>query len=107
MIQLDLDEISPHVEKAAHAALLLDRAGWHTTAKLIMPKTSRRSNCRSHARAQPGRERLAVSASELALQPRLQELRRYLNAACQAWRKLTDQPKTIVSIGMRDWAHIG
>ena len=31
-------EISRHVAKGAHAVLLLDRAGWHTTTKLRMPK---------------------------------------------------------------------
>ena len=30
-----------------------------------------------------------------------------IDAACEAWRNLTAQPKTITSIGMRDWAHIG
>jgi hypothetical protein len=30
-----------------------------------------------------------------------------IDAACEAWRRLTDQPETIASIGMRDWAHIG
>lgn len=38
MMQLHLDEISRHVAKDAHAVLLLDRAGWHTTGKLAMPK---------------------------------------------------------------------
>jgi transposase len=38
MMQLHLDEISRHVAKGAHAVLLLDRAGWHTTGKLAMPK---------------------------------------------------------------------
>ena len=28
-----------------HAVLLLDRAGWHTTGKLDVPATSRRSSC--------------------------------------------------------------
>ena len=36
-MQLHLDEISRHVAKGAHAILLLDRAGWHTTPKLRMP----------------------------------------------------------------------
>ena len=36
-MQLHLDEISRHVSDGAHAVLLLDRAGWHTTAKLDMP----------------------------------------------------------------------
>ncbi|HXE25959.1 MAG TPA: IS630 family transposase, partial [Roseiarcus sp.] len=30
-----------------------------------------------------------------------------IDAACEAWRKLIAQPKTITSIGMRDWAYIG
>ena len=30
-----------------------------------------------------------------------------IDAACDAWRKLIDQPQTITSIGMRHWAHIG
>ena len=38
MMQLHLDEISRSVAKGAHAVLLLDRAGWHTTGKLAMPK---------------------------------------------------------------------
>ena len=38
MMQLHLDEISRSVAKDAHAVLLLDRAGWHTTGKLDVPK---------------------------------------------------------------------
>jgi len=30
-----------------------------------------------------------------------------VDAACEAWNKLTDRPTVITSIGMRDWAHIG
>lgn len=37
-MQLHLDEISRHVARGAHAVLLLDRAGWHTSAKLKVPK---------------------------------------------------------------------
>jgi hypothetical protein len=34
MMQLHLDEISRNVAEGAHAALILDRAEWHTTGKL-------------------------------------------------------------------------
>jgi putative transposase len=37
MMQLHLDEISRNVAEGAHAVLLLDRAGWHTTSKLDGP----------------------------------------------------------------------
>jgi DDE superfamily endonuclease len=38
MMQLHLDEISRHVAEGAHAVLLFDRAGWHTTGKLDLPE---------------------------------------------------------------------
>ena len=38
MMQLHLDEISCNVAEGAHAVLLLDRAGWHTTSKLDVPE---------------------------------------------------------------------
>lgn len=31
----------------------------------------------------------------------------FIDAACDAWNKLTAQPAVITSIGMSDWAHIG
>jgi transposase len=37
MMQLHLDEISRNVADGAHAVLILDRAGWHTTGKLDAP----------------------------------------------------------------------
>jgi len=30
-----------------------------------------------------------------------------VEAGCKAWNKLIDQPETIRSIGLRDWAHKG
>lgn len=37
-MQLHLDEISRYVARKAHAVLLMDRAGWHTTGGLNVPK---------------------------------------------------------------------
>ena len=37
-MQLHLDEIARTVAKGAHAVLLLDRAGWHTTRALAVPR---------------------------------------------------------------------
>ena len=30
-----------------------------------------------------------------------------LDAGCDAWNRLIAEPETIMSIGMRDWAHTG
>jgi len=36
-MQAHLEVIAGRVARGAHAVLLLDRAGWHTTAKLKLP----------------------------------------------------------------------
>jgi len=36
-MQLHLNEISRNVAARAHAVVLMDRAGWHTTDKLHVP----------------------------------------------------------------------
>jgi hypothetical protein len=36
-MQWHLDEISSQVAPGAHAVLIVDRAGWHTTGKLVIP----------------------------------------------------------------------
>ena len=107
-MQMHLDEISRHVAKKSHGAILMDRAGWHATGKLDVP------------------ENLTI----ILLPPRSPELNpveniwQYLranwlsnlvfedydaiiDAGCEAWNKLIAQPDTIKSIGMRKWAHKG
>src|SRR5688572_363083 len=37
-MQRHLDEMALHVARGAHAVLLMDRAGWHTTGNLVWPK---------------------------------------------------------------------
>ena len=108
MMQLHLDEISRNVAAGAHAVLLLDRAGWHTTGKLDVPDNITPIFLPSRAPgAQPGRERLAISPPELALNTVFENYDAIVDAACAAWRNLIAQPQTITSIGMREWAHVG
>ena len=74
-MQIHLDEISRHVAARAHAVVLMDRAGWHGTDKLDVPKNLTiillppRSPELNPPEPVEGRERLAVSSAELALQP--------------------------------------
>ena len=103
---LHLEEISQAVSPGAHAVVLLDQAGWHTSAKVKVP----------------------VNISLLPLPPKSPELnptenvwqylrgnwlsnrvfasgRDIVDHCCDAWNKLIAQPWTIMSIGLRDWAH--
>jgi hypothetical protein len=38
VMQEHIDEISRHVARGAHAVVIVDRAGWHTTTSLKVPK---------------------------------------------------------------------
>src|SRR5271165_5134965 len=75
-MNLHLAEIATQIAPGAHAALLVDQAGWHLSGRLIVP---------SHAdpvsgkvpRAEPAGKRLAVHARKLALKSDLQILRRH------------------------------
>ena len=101
-----LKEISATVEPGAHAVLMLDQAGWHGSAGLIVP----------------------ANITLLPLPPRSPELNPVENVwqfmrddwlsnrvfasyddivghCCDAWNKLIDQPWRIMSLGRRDWAN--
>ena len=107
-MQLHLDEISRHVAKGAHAVLLLDRAGWHTTAKLDVPKNITPIFLPSRAPELNPVENIWQYLRANWLSNRVFEnVDAIIEAACEARRKLIALPETITSIGMRDWAHVG
>jgi hypothetical protein len=107
-MQLHLEEISRMVARGAHAVLLLDRAGWHTTAHLIIPKNLTLIFLPSRAPELKPVENIWQYLRQTWLSARVFDTyEAVVEAACEAWNKLLAQPGTITSIGMRDWAHIG
>jgi transposase len=106
-MQLHLAEISRHVAQGAHAVLLLDRAGWHTTTSLAVPhnitliflpskspELNPVENIWQYMRANWLSNRIFETYDDI------------IDAACDAWRMLVAQPTTITSIGRRNWANI-
>ncbi len=101
----NLKEISQAVAPGAHAVLLLDRAGWHVSRKLKVPanitlllpakapELNPVENIWQHIRENWLSNRIFTSYGDI------------LDHCCAAWNKLTDQPWTIMSIGLREWAH--
>jgi len=107
-MQLHLEEISRAVAGGAHAVLLLDRAGWHTTANLIVPKNLTLVFLPSRAPELNPVENIWQYLRQTWLSSRVFDTyEAIIEAACEAWRKLLAQPSTITSIGLRDWARIG
>ena len=108
MMQLPLDEISRNLAKGAHAVLLLERAGWHTTGKLDLPNTITPIFLPSRAPELNPVENLWQYLRQNWLSNTVFENHHpIIDAACAAWRELIAQPETITSIRMRDWAHLG
>jgi len=109
MMQLHLDEISRNVTEGAHAVLLLDRAGWHTTGKLVVPENITPDfPAFASAGADPVENIWQYLRQNWLANTVFENYDAIIDAACDAWRKLIAQPKTITSIGTRDdWAHVG
>ena len=103
---LHLKAISEKVAPGRHAALLLDQAGWHLSAHLVVPdnitivalppkcpELNPQENVWQFLRDNWLSNRVFTSYDNL------------LDHCCAAWNKLVDQPWTIMSLGMRNWAH--
>ncbi len=107
-MQLHLDEISKMVARRAHGVVLMDRAGWHTTAKLNVPKNLTIILLPSRSPELNPVENIWQYIRANWLSNRVfEDYDAIIDAGCDAWNRLVDQPETIKSIGMRKWAHIG
>jgi transposase len=105
-MQLHLDEISRHVARKAHAVVLMDRAGWHSTNRLKVPKNLTIILLPSRSPELNPVENVWQYLRQNWLSNRVFDTYEdILQAGCEAWNRLIDQPETIKSIGMRDWAH--
>ena len=106
-MQLHLNAISQAVAARAHAVVLMDRAGWHTTDKLKLPANLTIILLPSRSPELNPVENVWRDLRQNWLSNRVfPTYDAILDAACQAWNRLVDQPDTISSIGMRKWAHI-
>ena len=107
-MQRHLDEISRSVARKAHAVVLMDPAGWHSTDKLKLPKNLTVILLPSRSPELNPVENIWQYLRQNCLSNRVfEDYEAILEAGCDAWNRLIAEPKTIASIGMRDWAHDG
>jgi len=105
-MQAHLREVSRQVASGAHALLLLDRAGWHTTGELKSPKNITLLFLPSRAPELNPVENIWQFLRDNWLSNRVfTSYDDILDHCCYAWNQLIDQPWKIMSIGTRDWAH--
>jgi transposase len=105
-MNLHLIEISKAVAPNAHAVLLLDQAGWHTTKNLAVPANITLLPLPPRCPELNPQENVWQFIRENWLSNRIfSSYDDILDHCCDAWNKLVDQPWRIMSIGLRDWAH--
>jgi len=103
---LHLAEISAAVAPGAHAVVILDQAGWHTSAGLEVPGNITLMPLPSHSPELNPQENIWQFMRDNWLSNRVfKSYDDIVEHCCEAWNKLVDQPWRIMSIGLRGWAH--
>ena len=86
--------------------LLLDQAGWHTSARLKVPANITLLPLPPKCPELNPAENVWQFIRDNWLSNRIfKSYEDILDHCCFAWNKLIDQPWRIMSIGLRDWAH--
>lgn len=107
-MQAHLNEISKAVAPGAHAVILMDQAGWHTTGALTLPENLSLLFLPPKSPELNPVENIWQYLRQTWLPNRVFDTYdAILHAGCQAWNNLIALPDVITSIGTRDWAKVG
>jgi transposase len=105
-MSLHLAEISLMVAPGAHAVVLMDQAGWHTTGKLIVPRNITIIALPAKCPELNPVENIWQFMRDNWLSNRVfRDYDDIVAHCCHHWNRLIEQPWRIMSIGVRDWAH--
>ena len=102
-----LEEIAKAVAPGAHAALILDGAGWHDSADLAMPENITPIILPPYSPELNPAENVWEYLRKNKLANRLYETYEdIVEACCDAWNSLMATPDRIASIAARSWAKV-
>jgi hypothetical protein len=106
-MQHHLAEIARSLAPKAHAVIVLDQAGWHTTGKLRLPENLSLLPLPPKSPELNPVENVWQFLRQNKLSNRIfGNYEAILAAACEAWNSLLADPARITSIGTRQWATI-
>lgn len=99
---LHLAEISLAIAPGAHAVVLMDQAGWHTTGKLKVPANISIVPLPAKCPELNPVENIWQFMRDNWLSNRIfTSYDNIVDHCCEAWNKLIDQPWRIMTIGRR------
>ncbi len=105
-MNLHLAEFSQVVAPDAHAALLMDQAGWHISGKLDLPANISIVLLPPKSPELNPTENTWQFMSDNWLSNRVfKSADDIVDHCCTAWNNLVARPWRIMSIGTRDWAN--
>ena len=106
-MQLHLYEISRSVARGAHAVLMLDRAGWHTTGHLAVPNNISLIFLPARTPELNPVENVwqFLRSNWLAISV-FDGYDAIVDACCAAWNRFADNPAAVTSITSRAWAEV-
>lgn len=105
-MNLHLEEIAAAVAPGAHAVVILDQAGWHFAKALDVPHNITLMALPPKCPELNPVENVWQFMRDNWLSNRVfKSYNDILDHCCFAWNQLTNQPWTIMSIGLRKWAH--
>ena len=102
-----LAEIARTVEPGAHAVLVLDGAGWHSSKNLAVPDNISLLSLPPYSPELNPVENVwqFLRANWLAISV-FDDYPAIVDACCLAWNRFADDPKTVTSITDRQWAQV-
>ena len=107
-MQKHLEEIAREVAPGAHAIVIPDQAGWHTTGKLKIPENLTLAPLPPASPELNAQENVWQYLRQTYLSSRVFESYTAILDACQnAWRRLLAEDGRIKSIATREWVEIG
>ena len=106
-MNMHLAEISHCVSANAIALLILDGAGWHRSARLVVPDNIVLMPLPPYAPELNSTENIWEYLRGNALSNCVWETyEAIMDACCNAWNALMAMPQVITSIGTREWTEI-
>jgi len=106
-MNLHLEEISKAVAPGAHAALVLDGAGWHGSEELKIPENITMITLPPYSPELNPVEKIWEYFRKNSLSNRLYETYEdIVDACCRAWNALMAAPERIATLTQRQWAKV-
>lgn len=102
-----LAEIARTIAPGAHAVLVLDGAGWHGSAALVVPDNISLIHLPPYSPELNPVENVwqFTRANWLAISV-FDDYATIVEASCSAWNRFADDPEAITSITNRSWARV-